>query len=94
MVRDYDVRIIDSVGHASTEHAAGQGDAAAGTPTPRVDAHSRPQLAATECADCVALGLVVVVTATCQVLLLVASVPLLRCPGCVALACGAEDGGA
>ena len=77
VVRDYDVRIIDSIGHACTVHAGGQGDAAAGTPTPRVDAHSQPQPAATGCADCVALGLVVVVTATCQVLLLVALVSLL-----------------
>jgi hypothetical protein len=90
VVRDYDVRIIDSVGHACTVHAGSQGDAAAGTPTPRVDTHSRPQPAATGCADCVALGLVVVVTATCEVLILVAPVPLLGCAGRVGLACRAE----
>ena len=49
-VRDYDVRIIDSLGHACPMRVGGHGDAAA-----------------TACEDCVALGLVVVVTATDQV---------------------------
>eukprot|EP00802_Teleaulax_amphioxeia_P003590 Tamp_03593.p1 GENE.Tamp_03593~~Tamp_03593.p1 ORF type:complete len:351 (-),score=72.63 Tamp_03593:1796-2848(-) len=48
-VRDYDVRIIDSLGHTCPAHVRGHGDAAA-----------------TACEDCVALGLVVVVTATGQ----------------------------
>ena len=92
-MRDYDVRIIDSVGHACTVHAGSQVDTAAGTLTLGVDALSRPQPAATGCVDCVALGLVVVVTATCEVLLLVAPVALLGCAGrvsSVGLACRAE----
>lgn len=77
VVRDYDVRIIDSVGHTCTVHAGGHCDAAPGTPARGVDAHFRPQPAATEYEDCVALGLVVVLTATCEVLGLVAPVLLL-----------------